>query len=67
MSDNPNYWLSLFTIPTVNGPEPMTNAGRYLRQLDIGESRFHRHEETISDELCAALRRIQIATAKDQL
>lgn len=47
-------------------PEPMTNAGRYLQQLEIGDSRFTCADEAVSDELSAGLRRIQITTAKEQ-
>ncbi|WP_426805352.1 hypothetical protein [Stenotrophomonas sp. SrG] len=46
-------------------PEPMTNAGRYLQQLDVGDSRFARTEENVSEELLAGLRRIQITTSKE--
>lgn len=47
-------------------PEPTTNAGRYLQQLDHGDGRFARTGEEVSDELLAGLRRIQIVTAKEQ-
>jgi hypothetical protein len=47
-------------------PKPTTNAGRYLQQLDHGDSRFTRASEEVSDELLAGLRRIQITTAKEQ-
>lgn len=45
--------------------EPMTNAGRYLGQLDRGDGRFACTGEEISEELLAGLRRIQITSAKE--
>lgn len=46
-------------------PEPTTNAGRYLQQLDTGNARFTHSGEDVSEELLAGLRRIQITTAKE--
>lgn len=46
-------------------PDPMTNAGRYLRQLSSGDVCFERNGEAIDDELICALKRIQIVTAKE--
>ncbi|HAL23391.1 MAG TPA: hypothetical protein DCP40_11780 [Stenotrophomonas sp.] len=65
MSSEYNPFLSLFGGLFASKPEPMTNAGRYLQQLDTGDSRFSRHGEEVSEELLAGLRRIQITTAKE--
>ncbi len=61
-----NPFLSLLGGFLSIHPEPMTDAGRYLQQLEIGDARFSRAEEAVSDELAAGLRRIQITTAKEQ-
>ncbi|MCA0196636.1 MAG: hypothetical protein LCH59_00790 [Proteobacteria bacterium] len=47
------------------GPEPMTNAGRYLRQLERADLCFQRNDEAVSDEMTCALRRIQLTSARD--
>ncbi|HEL5006657.1 TPA: hypothetical protein UOA91_002895 [Stenotrophomonas maltophilia] len=52
-------------LPALRAPEPTTNAGRYLQQLDTGDARFTRSGEDVSEELLAGLRRIQITTAKE--
>ncbi|WP_164116134.1 hypothetical protein [Stenotrophomonas maltophilia] len=65
MSADHNPFLSLLGGLFASRPEPMTNAGRYLQQLDTGDARFSRHGEEVSDELLAGLRRIQITTAKE--
>lgn len=46
-------------------PEPTTNAGRYLRQLENGDRCFRRADEAIEDELACALRRIQLTSARE--
>lgn len=46
-------------------PEPTTNAGRYLRQLENGDRCFRRVDESIEDELTCALRRIQLTSARE--
>jgi hypothetical protein len=67
MSDDFNpFSFSIFSYLLSGAPEPMTNAGRYLRQLDTGDQKFARNDEAVSDEIAAALRRIQITSAKDQ-
>lgn len=43
-----------------SGPTPMTNAGRYLRSLHTGDTRFQHNDHAISDELLCTLRRIEI-------
>lgn len=65
MSDGFNPFLSFLGGYLSFRPEPMSNAGRYLQQLDQGDSRFARTEEAVSDELLAGLRRIQITTSKE--
>ncbi len=66
MSADFNPFLSLLGGFLSAHPEPMTNAGRYLQQLEIGDTRFSRADQAVSDELAAGLRRIQITTAKEQ-
>lgn len=49
-------------------PEPMTNAGRYLQQLETGDMDYalsHSDDVPCSQELLAGLRRIQITSAKE--
>ena len=46
--------------------QPTTNAGRYMRQLDRGDANFARAQEEIDMELQAALRRVQIVSAREQ-
>lgn len=46
-------------------PEPTTNAGRYLRQLENGDRCFDRAGEAIDDEMTCALRRIQLTSARE--
>ncbi|MBN5150419.1 hypothetical protein EN794_004520 [Mesorhizobium sp. M00.F.Ca.ET.151.01.1.1] len=65
MSADHNPFVYLFGGLLASRPEPMTNAGRYLQQLETGDARFSRHGEEVSDELLAGLRRIQITTAKE--
>ena len=62
-----NGLLSLM-IGAARSPEPMTNAGRYLQQLETGDMDYtlsHSDESPCSEELLAGLRRIQITSAKD--
>ncbi|WP_343649434.1 hypothetical protein [Stenotrophomonas sp.] len=65
MNGEHNPFLFLLGGSFASKPEPMTNAGRYLLQLDTGDSRFYRQGEEVSEELLAGLRRIQITTAKE--
>lgn len=44
--------------------KPMTAFGRMDQRLRDGDYNFHQDEEHISDELLAALRRIQITSAR---
>lgn len=58
----------LFGLRPSRSPEPMTNAGRYLQQLDGGDMDYalsHTDESPCSEELLAGLRRIQITSAKE--
>lgn len=54
---------AFFSAPRL---EAMSNAGRYLRQLDRGDTLFERDEMQIDPELQCALRRIQITSARSQ-
>lgn len=65
MTPHFNPFLSVFGGLLSARPEPMTNAGRYLQQLELGDCRFSTNDETVSDELLAGLRRIQITTSKE--
>lgn len=67
MSAHFNPFLSIFSGLLSVRPEPTTNAGRYLQQLDTGDCLFSRTEESVSDELLAGLRRIQITSAREPL
>ncbi len=53
---------SLMGFGRAPAPEPMTNAGRYLQQLEEGDRNF---AYAFGDELLAGLRRIQITTSKE--
>lgn len=47
-------------------PEPTTNAGRYLRQLEHGDRCFEGNNRGIDDELTCALKRIQITSSRQE-
>lgn len=61
MSDYREYFRTIFGTPR---PEPTTNAGRYLRQLENGDHCFFRAHERIEEELTCALKRIQILSQR---
>lgn len=68
MSSHFNPFLSIFSGLLSARSQPMTNAGRYLQQLETGENVYamnHNDESPCGEELLAGLRRIQITSAKE--
>jgi hypothetical protein len=55
MSADYNPFLSLFGGLFASKPEPMTNAGRYLMQLDTGDPTGPVRMNTATEQLRAAL------------
>lgn len=59
-----NYYNQILRALGGFGRQPMTAYGRYVANLDRGDRDWKAADEAISDELLAALRRIQITSAR---